>query len=96
MDGQWGIDEVYQIKATTYDTRNNSDDSQPPKVTMDAPNYWGRPFFQVTRSASRTILSADQIRRTYASLLVLSTGRVFRWRRRSARSHSYLMKSPRC
>jgi 1,4-alpha-glucan branching enzyme len=49
MDGQWGIDEVYQIKAATYDTKNNADDSQPLKGTMDAPSYWGRPFSQVTR-----------------------------------------------
>jgi 1,4-alpha-glucan branching enzyme len=49
MDGQWGIDEVYQIEAASYDTKNNSDDSQPLKTTMDAPNYWGRPFSQVTR-----------------------------------------------
>lgn len=49
MDGQWGIDEVYQIKAVTFDTRNNADDSQPLKGTMDAPNYWGRPFYQVMR-----------------------------------------------
>jgi 1,4-alpha-glucan branching enzyme len=49
MDGQWGIDEVYQIKAASYDTKCNADDSVPLKTTMDAPSYWGRPFNQVTR-----------------------------------------------
>jgi 1,4-alpha-glucan branching enzyme len=49
LDGQWGIDEVYQIKAATYDTKNNADDSQQLKGTMDAPDDWGRPFSQVTR-----------------------------------------------
>jgi 1,4-alpha-glucan branching enzyme len=49
LDGQWGIDEVYQIKAATYDAKNNADDSQPLKGTMDAPDGWGRPFSQVTR-----------------------------------------------
>jgi hypothetical protein len=39
LDGQWGIDEVYEIKAATYDTKNNADDSQPLKGTMDAPSY---------------------------------------------------------
>jgi 1,4-alpha-glucan branching enzyme len=49
MDGQWGIDEVYQIKAASYDSLHNSDDSASLKAAMDAPSYWGRPFFQVTR-----------------------------------------------
>jgi 1,4-alpha-glucan branching enzyme len=50
MDGQWGIDEVYQIRAASYDSWNpGSDDSGPLKTEMDNPQYWGRPFFQATR-----------------------------------------------
>ncbi len=49
MDGQWGINEAYQIKAATYDTRNNADDSPALEAAMNAPAYWGRPFYQVTR-----------------------------------------------
>jgi 1,4-alpha-glucan branching enzyme len=50
MDGQWGIDEVYQIRAASYDSGHPGwDDSVPLKAEMDKPQYWGRPFFQATR-----------------------------------------------
>jgi hypothetical protein len=50
MDGQWGIDEVFQIRAASYDSGNPGwDDSRPLKAQMDQPQYWGRPFFQATR-----------------------------------------------
>src|SRR6202158_5058380 len=50
MDGQWGIDEVYQIRAASYDNWHPGwDDSIPLKAEMDKPQYWGRPFFQATR-----------------------------------------------
>jgi len=50
MDGQWGIDEVYQIRAASYDDWHPGwDDSVPLKAEMDKPQYWGRPFFQATR-----------------------------------------------
>ena len=50
MDGQWGIDEVYQILAASYDSWHPGwDDSIPLKTEMENPQYWGRPFFQATR-----------------------------------------------
>ena len=50
MDGQWGIDEVFQIRAASYDSGHPGwDDSGPLKAEMDNPQYWGRPFFQATR-----------------------------------------------
>ena len=50
MDGQWGIDEVFQIRAASYDSGHPGwDDSGPLKAEMDKPQYWGRPFFQATR-----------------------------------------------
>jgi 1,4-alpha-glucan branching enzyme len=50
MDGQWGIDEVFQIRAASYDSAHPGwDDSVPLKAEMDKPQYWGRPFFQATR-----------------------------------------------
>ena len=50
LDGQWGIDEVYQIRAVSYDsTHPGWDDSGNLETQMDNPSYWGRPFFQATR-----------------------------------------------
>ena len=50
MDGQWGIDEVFRIRAACFDSWHPGwDDSQPLKAEMDNPTYWGRPFFQATR-----------------------------------------------
>ena len=50
MDGQWGIDEVFRIRAASYDSAHPGwDDSVPLKTEMDNPQYWGRPFFQATR-----------------------------------------------
>jgi len=50
MDGQWGIDEVFQIRAASYDSGHPGwDDSGPLKAEMDKPQYWGRPFFQAAR-----------------------------------------------
>ena len=50
MDGQWGIDEVFRIRAASYDsTHPGWDDSGPLKAEMDQPQYWGRPFYQATR-----------------------------------------------
>ena len=50
MDGQWGIDEVYRIRAVTYDSGHQGwDDSIPLKATMDNPQSWGRPYFQAVR-----------------------------------------------
>jgi 1,4-alpha-glucan branching enzyme len=50
MDGQWGIDEVFRIRAASYDSGHPGwDDSGPLKAEMDKPQYWGRPFFQATR-----------------------------------------------
>ncbi len=50
MDGQWGIDEVFQIRAASYDSGHGGwDDAAPLKSEMDKPQYWGRPFFQATR-----------------------------------------------
>ncbi len=50
MDGQWGIDEVFRIRAASYDSGHPGwDDSGPLKAEMDNPHYWGRPFFQATR-----------------------------------------------
>jgi 1,4-alpha-glucan branching enzyme len=50
LDGQWGIDEVYQIRAASYDSAHPGwDDSSGLKGEMDKPAYWGRPFYQATR-----------------------------------------------
>lgn len=50
MDGQWGIDEVFQIRAASYDSAHPGwDDSAGLKAEMDQPQSWGRPFFQATR-----------------------------------------------
>jgi 1,4-alpha-glucan branching enzyme len=50
MDGQWGIDEVFRIRAACYDSAHPGwDDSGPLKAEMDKPQYFGRPFFQATR-----------------------------------------------
>jgi 1,4-alpha-glucan branching enzyme len=50
MDGQWGIDEVFRIRAASYDSAHPGwDDSKRLKGEMDNPQYWGRPFFQATR-----------------------------------------------
>jgi 1,4-alpha-glucan branching enzyme len=50
MDGQWGIDEVYQIRAASYDSWHPGwDDSGGLETEMNNPQYWGRPFYQATR-----------------------------------------------
>jgi len=50
LDGQWGIDEVFQIRAASYDSAHPGwDDSAGLKTEMDKPQFWGRPFFQATR-----------------------------------------------
>jgi 1,4-alpha-glucan branching enzyme len=50
LDGQWGIDEVYQIRAACYDSWHDGwDDSSPLENQMNQPAYWGRPFSQATR-----------------------------------------------
>jgi 1,4-alpha-glucan branching enzyme len=50
MDGQWGIDEGFRIRAASYDSGHPGwDDSGGLKAEMDNPQYWGRPFFQATR-----------------------------------------------
>jgi len=61
MDGQWGIDEVYKIRAASYDSAHPGwDDSQPLKAEMDNPAYFGRPFFQATRfGESHDMVSAQ-------------------------------------
>jgi 1,4-alpha-glucan branching enzyme len=61
MDGQWGIDETYSIRAATYDSWTpGQDDSGDLKNKMDSPQYWGRPFFQVTRfGESHDMVSAQ-------------------------------------
>lgn len=61
MDGQWGIDEVYQILAACYDSAHDGwDDSAPLENQMNQPSYWGRPFFQVTRfGESHDMVSAQ-------------------------------------
>jgi 1,4-alpha-glucan branching enzyme len=61
LDGQWGIDEVYSIRAATYDSWTpGQDDSGDLTYKMDSPEYWGRPFFQVTRfGESHDMVSAQ-------------------------------------
>jgi 1,4-alpha-glucan branching enzyme len=61
LDGQWGIDEVYQIRAASYDSWTpGSDDSGPLANVMNQPAYWGRPFSQVTRfGESHDMVSAQ-------------------------------------
>jgi 1,4-alpha-glucan branching enzyme len=42
MDGQWGIDEVFRIRAASYDSGHPGwDDSGALKAEMDKPQYWG-------------------------------------------------------
>jgi hypothetical protein len=80
-----GIDEVYQIKAASYDTRNNADDPVPLKTTMDAPSYWGRPFNQVKRFGESHDMVSGQNPTSIRMPRALSVAKGFRWRRRSAR-----------
>jgi 1,4-alpha-glucan branching enzyme len=61
LDGQWGIDEVYSIRAATYDTWSpGQDDSGDLKSKMDSPPYWGRSFYQVTRFGESHDLASAQ------------------------------------
>jgi sugar lactone lactonase YvrE len=84
MDGQWGIDEAYLIRAatihgTTRMTRSRS------KAQWTHPAIGDVPFSRSRVLASRTTWSADKTRPTYGSPIALSMGRPFRWRRLSGR-----------
>lgn len=61
MDGQWGIDEVYRIRAASYDVWHDGwDDSGPLRDEMNNPSYFGRPFYQATRfGESHDMVSAQ-------------------------------------
>ena len=50
LDGQWDIDEVYRLGDVAYDPWQPADDRAGAlKAVMDAPQTWGRPFFEATR-----------------------------------------------
>jgi 1,4-alpha-glucan branching enzyme len=61
LDGEWGIDESFRILDASYATwAGNGDCSEALKAAMDAPSYWGRPFFQATRfGESHDMVSAQ-------------------------------------
>jgi 1,4-alpha-glucan branching enzyme len=50
LDGEWGIDQSYRIRDSSYSTwPGNADNASGLETEMNNPSYWGRPFFQATR-----------------------------------------------
>jgi 1,4-alpha-glucan branching enzyme len=50
LDGEWGIDESFRIRDSSYSTwQGNADNAGALETEMNNPSYWGRPFFQATR-----------------------------------------------
>jgi maltooligosyltrehalose trehalohydrolase len=65
MDGQWGITESYGILDASYDSGNGGDHSGELAQDMNAPAYWGRPFYQAVRfGESHDIVSTQGQRQT--------------------------------
>jgi 1,4-alpha-glucan branching enzyme len=61
MDGQWDVDEVYAIRAASYDSWNaGTDDSGSLAGDMNQPAEPSRPFFQATRYGESHDLVSEQ------------------------------------